>query len=503
MERIYNAKRYPDENRLTFTEYLLTREASHWWSSMKMILEGNDTPISWELFKKKFYTEYFPNSVRFVKEVEFLELVQGNMSVLEWDIKLLVKGLRIREFPALVKMAREKEKTKKEAEEPQSQQSQPLRVGGPVASRGGSNSRRTPFSRPISSWSRGSSSQSFVQQGQSSFASFVRCYVCGGPHLQTACPQMVGFKRCNICRRDGHYTRDCPTARRARPQSHHAGRVVQRGGNLIVSSCLLFGASCVALFDSGVTHSFVYETCVERLGLVVSELQVDLVVTIPTIGLVRTSTVCSRYPIEFEGRRFRVNLICLPLQELEVILGMDWLAVNLILLDCGEKRLVFPNGDEDMSLSIGMLRQDIMEGASCFLIMSHTEVAQDFNLSAHGKQSIDLEIVNDFLDVFPKDVPGLPLPREVEFSIDLVLGAGLVSIAPYRLAPAELAELKKQIEDLLEKQFIRPSVSPWGAPVLLVKKKDGSSRLCVDYQQLNKLTIKNKYPLSMIDDLMD
>nr|KYP35801.1 Retrovirus-related Pol polyprotein from transposon 17.6 [Cajanus cajan] len=97
----------------------------------------------------------------------------------------------------------------------------------------------------------------------------------------------------------------------------------------------------------------------------------------------------------------------------------------------------------------------------------------------------------------------LPPTREVEFSIDLVPGTGPISIAPYKMSPVELVELKKQIEELLEKGFVRPSVSPWGAPVLLVKKKDGSMRLCVDYRQLNKVTIKNKYPLPRIDDLMD
>jgi len=91
----------------------------------------------------------------------------------------------------------------------------------------------------------------------------------------------------------------------------------------------------------------------------------------------------------------------------------------------------------------------------------------------------------------------------MEFSIDLVPGTGPVSMASYRMAQAELVELKKQIEELMEKQFIRPNTSPWGAPVLLVKKKDGSSRLCVDYRQLNKMTIKNKYPLPRIDKLMD
>ena len=109
----------------------------------------------------------------------------------------------------------------------------------------------------------------------------------------------------------------------------------------------------------------------------------------------------------------------------------------------------------------------------------------------------------DFADVFPDEVPGLPPSRDVDFTIDLILGAGSVSVAPYRMASAELTELKKQIEDLLGKKFIRPSASPWGAPVLLVKKKDGSSRLCVDYCQLNKLTIKNKYSLPRIDDLLD
>nr|KYP71341.1 Transposon Ty3-G Gag-Pol polyprotein [Cajanus cajan] len=115
----------------------------------------------------------------------------------------------------------------------------------------------------------------------------------------------------------------------------------------------------------------------------------------------------------------------------------------------------------------------------------------------------ELPVVCNFSDVFSDDMSSLPPTREVEFSIDLVLGTGPISIPPYRMPPIELVETKKQIEDLLEKGFVRPSVSPWGAPVLLVKKKDGSMRLCVDYFQLNKVTIKNKYPLPRIDDLMD
>nr|GEV21433.1 putative reverse transcriptase domain-containing protein [Tanacetum cinerariifolium] len=105
--------------------------------------------------------------------------------------------------------------------------------------------------------------------------------------------------------------------------------------------------------------------------------------------------------------------------------------------------------------------------------------------------------------VFPDELPGLPPPRQVEFRIDLILGAAPVARAPYRLAPSEMKELSEQLRELSEKGFIRPSSSSWGAPVLFVKKKDGSFRMCIDYRELNKLTIKNQYPLPRIDDLCD
>ena len=106
-------------------------------------------------------------------------------------------------------------------------------------------------------------------------------------------------------------------------------------------------------------------------------------------------------------------------------------------------------------------------------------------------------------NVFPNDIAGLPPDREVEFTIDLISGTELISIPPYRMAPAKLRELKAQLEELLSKGFIRPSISPWGAPILFVKKKDGSLRLCIDYRQLNRVTIHNQYPLPKIDKLFD
>nr|GFB89514.1 putative reverse transcriptase domain-containing protein [Tanacetum cinerariifolium] len=120
---------------------------------------------------------------------------------------------------------------------------------------------------------------------------------------------------------------------------------------------------------------------------------------------------------------------------------------------------------------------------------------------SEGKQVKDVPIVQDFPNVFPEDLPGLPPARPVEFQIDLIPGAAPVARAPYRLALSKMKELSEQLQELSDKGFIRLSSSPWGAPVLFVKKKDGLFRMCIDYRELNKLTVKNRYPLPRIDDL--
>ncbi|GJU45446.1 reverse transcriptase domain-containing protein, partial [Tanacetum coccineum] len=119
------------------------------------------------------------------------------------------------------------------------------------------------------------------------------------------------------------------------------------------------------------------------------------------------------------------------------------------------------------------------------------------------KKQEEIVMVRDFPEVFSDDLSGLPPIWKIEFRIVLTLGATLVAKSPYRLAPSELEELSGQLKELQDKGFIRPSSSPWGAPVLFVKKKDGSFRMCIDYRELNKLTVKNRYPLPRIDDLFD
>ncbi|GKF63627.1 hypothetical protein Tco_0187075, partial [Tanacetum coccineum] len=142
----------------------------------------------------------------------------------------------------------------------------------------------------------------------------------------------------------------------------------------------------------------------------------------------------------------------------------------------------------------------MLKGCPVFLANINTKETKD---KSEKKRLEDIPIVRDFPDVFPEDLLGLPLTRQVEFQIDLIPGAAPVARAPYRLPPSEMKELSEQLKELFDKGFIRPSSSPWGAPVLFVKKKDRSFRMCIDYQELNKLTVKNHYPLPRIDDLFD
>ncbi|GJR05571.1 hypothetical protein Tco_0528555 [Tanacetum coccineum] len=163
------------------------------------------------------------------------------------------------------------------------------------------------------------------------------------------------------------------------------------------------------------------------------------------------------------------------LGSFDVIIGMGWLANHHTMIVCDEKIVRIPYGDE-------------------VLIVQENET--EYN--SEEKRLGDVPTVQEFSE----DLPNLTPTRQVEFQIDLVLDAAPVARAPYRLAPSELQELS-QLQELFDKGFIRPSSSPWGAPVLFVKKKDGSFRMCVDYRELNKLTVKNQYPLLRIDDLFD
>ncbi|KAL5556669.1 hypothetical protein UlMin_038905 [Ulmus minor] len=189
---------------------------------------------------------------------------------------------------------------------------------------------------------------------------------------------------------------------------------------------------------------------------------------------------------------------------------MDFLSKYNATIECRHRRVVFrpTEGDEFSYVGEG--------GRSHKVIISSMRARKLLSSGCQGYLATvvdttheekfkpeEIAVVREFPDVFPEELPGIPPEREISFEIELLPGSAPVSKAPYRMAPAELKELQIQLQELLDKGFIRPSCSPWGAPVLFVKKKDGTLRMCIDYRELNKLTIKNKYPLPRIDDLFD
>ncbi|GJX68240.1 putative reverse transcriptase domain-containing protein [Tanacetum coccineum] len=203
----------------------------------------------------------------------------------------------------------------------------------------------------------------------------------------------------------------------------------------------------------------------------------------------------------------------LPLCKQSVSFTMKGLALEP---SCDEKVVRIPYGDEVFIvqgdggsrreksklsiISCTKTHKYVEKGCLIFLAQVTKKETGD---KSEEKRLEDVPTVWDFPKVFPEDLPGLQPTRQVEFQIDLVPGAASVARAPYRLTPSELQELSTQLQELSDKGFIRPSSSPWGAPVLFVKKKDGSFRMCIDYRELNKLTVKNRYSLPRIDDLFD
>jgi hypothetical protein len=204
-------------------------------------------------------------------------------------------------------------------------------------------------------------------------------------------------------------------------------------------------------------------------------------------GKISSNQVCRSVPIQMGRNLVRADLLLLDLEGLDVLLGMNWMTQHHVSLDISSQTMEIDSTEQEPTI----------------LYLPQWEYINSCTYAATGIKLKDIPIVCEYLDVFPDDLPGIPSDRDIEFIIELQPGTAPISKRPYRMPPNELAELKIQLQDLLDKGFIHPSASPWGCPALFVKKKDNSLRLCVDYRPLNAVTIKNKYPLPRIDILFD
>ncbi|GJS27525.1 putative reverse transcriptase domain-containing protein [Tanacetum coccineum] len=287
---------------------------------------------------------------------------------------------------------------------------------------------------------------------------------------------------CHACGEKGHYKNQCPKAN----NSAHGRAYLLRDKNahqdpnVVTGTFLLNQHLARVLFDSGADKSFVSISLASMLNIPPITLDTTYDIEMADGNLVGTNTVIQGCTLILLNQPFEIDLMPIKLGSFDVVIGMDWLSKYHARIICDEKVVHIPIDGETL-----IIRAQVMEKKS------------------DEKRLEDIPVVREFPEVFPEDLPGLPPVRQVEFQIDLIPGAAPVARAPYRLAPSEMQELSNQLQELADRGFIRPSTSPWGAPVLFVKKKDGSFRMCINYQELNKLTVKNRYPLPRIDDLFD
>ncbi|GKB50470.1 putative reverse transcriptase domain-containing protein [Tanacetum coccineum] len=306
---------------------------------------------------------------------------------------------------------------------------------------------------------------------------------------------------CYECGVQGHFKRECPKLKKNNNRGNQVGGgnalakvyVVGNAGtnpdsNVVTGTFLLNNRYASILFDTGADRSFVSTTFSSQIDITPTALDHYYDVELANGRIIGLNTILMGCTLNFLNYPFNIDLMPVELGSFDAIIGMDWLVKYQAIIVCAKKIICIPWGNETL----------IVHGDE----RNRGYEARDKDKS-EKKRLEDIPIVQDFLDVFLEDLPGLPPTRQVEFQIDLIPGAAPVAWAPYRLTPSKMKELLEQLKELSDKGFIRPNSSLWGALVLFVKKKDGSFRMCIDYQKPNKLTVKNCYPFPRINDLFD
>ncbi|GJV10636.1 putative reverse transcriptase domain-containing protein [Tanacetum coccineum] len=502
MESVFNISGCAIENQVKFATCTLLGAALTWWNSHIRALGPDAYSMTWEVLKKKMTDKYCPQG-----EIKKLEIELWNLKVKGNDVPTYTERFQELTLICTKFVANETEKIDKyisglpdniyesvKSSRPKTLDEtielandfmdQKLRT---YAERQTDNKRKADDS---SRNNHGHQQQPFKRQNVAKVynmgsgekkpygGSLPKCTKCHFHH-NGPCTQ-----KCHKCNKVGHFARDCRSSGNPNVANTQKGNGANPKGN----GCFECGASrhfkrdCPKLKNkdggNGNAQGWVY-----------------------AVGNAKKKRNASRDP----DSNVVTGMFLLNNHYTSILfdIGADGSFISSAfssLIDIAQTPL---ENSYDVELADGKIvrAQGYMaKGCQIFLAQISTKKEED---KSKGKQLKGVPIVRDFPEVFPKDLSGLPPTRPVEFQIDLIPGAAPVARAPYRLAPSEMKELLEQLQELSDKGSIRPSSSPWGAPVLFVKKKDGSFRMCIDYRELNKLTVKNRYPLLRIDDLFD
>jgi hypothetical protein len=267
--------------------------------------------------------------------------------------------------------------------------------------------------------------------------------------------------------------------------------IVEEAPDVVIGMFFMNDTSTVALFDSRASYSFISTTYIEKHNLSIALLKCQMIVS-SSGGDMPTRQLCPKVNLKIRGVDFVTNLIVLESKGIDIILGIDWLSKHKVLIDCTKKSVKLTTSD---GKELEFVAEPVVtaKGVTNCLKVNQMDAIQGF----------EVPVVNEFPDVFLKEFPGMLPDQDIEFVIELMPGTAPIYKTHFRMTTPELVELKEHIKELLEKCFIHPSSSLWGAPVIFVPKKDDTQKLCVGYHALNEVTVKNKYPLPRIGDLFD
>nr|CAE04051.2 OSJNBb0062B06.9 [Oryza sativa Japonica Group] len=513
-----------------YASHQLRGPAADWWENY-CNAHPEPTNIAWDEFATAFRAAHVPESTIDMKKEEFNRLKQGNNSVNEYlsqfnklaryapeevdtdkkKIRKFLKGIAVgmrlqllaHDFPTFQHMINKAlllEDARKEATEeyrkrksnhqgnssrgaPRPRYGQPMQYHQSVtqANRQPGYAPRPQMNRPTPQPQQRAPSGNTAPNSVTSFKSplgpsAVQCFRCNQMgHYARQCPQ--NSTNTNSEHANGSTARTpTPAAAQSRPSSQASGQgsrasnnfgrgrvnhiqaeTAQDAPDVVMGMFSVNSVPAIVLFDSGASHSFISQAFVKRNGWKTQNLRVPMIVH--SLGRnIRATQICPEVNLKIEEVDFLAKPIVLDSQSLDIILGMDWLAKHKGQLDCAEKSITLQG-----------------PGGKLVRFTSNTPTASRSILTCLQVTSLEsVPIVCEYPDVFPEE-----------------------------LTTNELAEVKRQIEELESKGYVRPSSSPWGAPVLLVKKEDGSERMVIDYRVLNEVTMKNKYPLPRINDLFD
>eukprot|EP00253_Pinus_taeda_P016436 PITA_16436 len=506
MNRCFRLREYSSSAKTKIAVFQLKESALIWWGNLEKQLHLTSDNVPWELFEERFRAKYLPPYFQQQQARAFHTLVQEEHLGIKKDIgpvEPLQSG-----FPG---KAPRNFFRGGSSRPPYGSKYSPRNVGtrAPMAVNtiGAESSNTSPWTSRGTT-SRGRNLRGINMRGRSSFSRNSRpdsrgstqlnYRGCGGPHFQRDCPEALS----NILYRTG---KELISNNQG---NHRIHAVVSNDqavhqSTIVESSGIINGIKLKILFDIGATASFISSYALNKYGLAARRQndfkQVEMALgELQSVGL-----SVDQCKIDLRVCTTKLKVYVTALGTYDLIIGMDWLEAHQAWVDCYGRRILGIN-DEGEAIQIQGINRKVsaMKMKCCLRKGCQAYVIQEVS-KEKGPFLGQYPVLAEFPDVFPKELPGLPPVRELDLTIELKPGTQPISKTPYRIIALELQELQIQLKELLDIRHIRPSISPWGAPVIFVKKKDGSLRLCIDYRDLNRATVKNQYLMPRIDDLFD